>query len=274
MKKVDQSHTSISVVRQCQLLGISRSSFYYKPRDPKDLDKRAMDKIDEIYTKHPFYGSRKIAFILSKQFGFPVNRKLVQRLMRKMGIQAVYPKPNTSRSNKDHKKYPYLLGNLAITGPNQVWSTDITYIRLEGGFAYLVAVIDWYSRRVLSWRMSNTMDTGFCLEALEEAVSRHGTPMIFNTDQGSQFTSNEFTTALESRGIRISMDSKGRALDNIFIERLWRSVKYENVYLKGYRTIREAKAGLNEYFQFYNNERIHQSLNYQTPDEVHFAKAA
>ena len=189
-----------------------------------------MNRIDEQYTETPFYGSRKIARILTKKFHTPINRKRIQRLMRKMGLQAIYPKPNTSKANAGHKKYPYLLNNLHLTGINQVWSTDITYIRLEEGFAYLVAIIDWHSRKVLSWRLSNTMDTRFCLEALRGALET-GKPSIFNTDQGSQFTSNEFTGELEKNEIKISMDGKGRALDNIFVERLWRSVKYENVYL-------------------------------------------
>ncbi len=202
-----------------------------------------------------------------------LNRKRIQRLMRNMGIVAIYPKPNTSRVNSEHTKYPYLLNNLAITRPNQVWSTDITYIRLEGGFAYLVAIIDWYSRKVLSWRFSNTLDNGFCIEALKDALSQ-GSPDIFNMDQGSQFTSNIYLQVLKDKEIKISMDGKGRALDNILVERLWRSVKYENVYLKGYRTMREAKLGVGEYFEFCNRERIHQSLGYKTPEEVHYAVAA
>jgi len=271
---VDVKLEKISIRRQCEILGVSRSSFYYKPSGPYGWDKRMMDEIDMIYTKHPFYGSRRISKALSGQLKQAVNRKAIQRLMREMGIEAVYPKPNLSRPFKGHKKYPYLLNNLVLTVPNQVWSSDITYVRLEGGFAYLTAIIDWYSRRVLSWRLSNTMDTSFCLEALKEALEQHGNPMIFNTDQGSQFTSEDFTSVLESREIRISMDSKGRALDNVFVERLWRSLKYENIYLKGYRTMNEAERGIGEYFDFYNRERLHQSLDYRTPDEVHFAQAA
>ena len=230
-----------------------------------------MNMIDEIYTKWPFYGSRKISEVLSRSLGVAVNRKRIQRLMSSMGIAAIYSKPNTSKANSAHKVYPYLLNGYKITAPNQVWSTDITYVRLQGGFAYLVAIIDWYSRYVLSWRLSNTMDVQFCLDALHGALE-HGKPLILNTDQGSQFTSNDYTTAVLDAGISISMDGKGRALDNIFVERLWRSVKYEDIYIKGYGCIPTAAPGISSYFNFYNCERPHQSLDYATPKEVHFAK--
>jgi putative transposase len=226
-----------------------------------------MRMIDKEYTRHPFYGSRRLTAWLGRQ-EHPVNRKRVQRLMRKMGIQAIYQKPNLSKSSKDHKKYPYLLRGVSIDRPDQVWSTDITYIPMKHGFMYLVAVIDWFSRYVLSYELSNSLDTGFCINALNRAL-RNGKPDIFNTDQGCQFTSNEFTSILEDQGISISMDSRGRALDNVFIERLWRSVKYEEVYIHNYETVKEALAGLVRYFRFYNQERLHQSLDYKTPMEVY-----
>jgi putative transposase len=221
----------------------------------------------------PFYGSRKMAKEMTRRLGSPVNRKRIQRLMELMGIQAIYSKPRTTIPHPAHKKYPYLLRNVPVTRVGQVWSTDITYIRLERGFAYLTAVIDWHSRYVISWRLSNTMGAGFCVEALEDALAT-GTPEIFNTDQGSQFTCDDFLVPLLARGVKVSMDGRGRALDNIFVERLWRSVKYENVYLKGYQTIEEARRGLGEYFRLYNERRLHESLGYNTPEEVHYAIAA
>lgn len=262
-RKIKSPHLSW----QCSLLGLSRSSCYYKarPTNPKDI--LLMNLIDEQYTKTPFYGSRKIVVYLN-QLGHGVNRKRVQRLMRQMGIAGICPGPNTSKRNQSHKVYPYLLKGLKIEKPNQVWSTDITYIRLLSGFVYLVAIIDWFSRYVLSWSLSNSLETSFCLESLEEAL-RQGQPNIFNTDQGCQFTSVEFTKILLSREILISMDSRGRALDNIFVERLWRSVKYEDIYLKGYETMFEVQEGLKKYFLFYNNERFHESLRYKTPQQVH-----
>ena len=226
-----------------------------------------MNLIDEEYTRHPFYGSRKMVIFLGTE-GYAVNRKRVQRLMRLMDIQGICPGPNTSRRRWEHAVYPYLLKGLLITRPNQVWSADITYIRLTRGFASLVAILDWYSRYVLSWRLSNSLETAFCTEALEEALGG-GSPEIFNTDQGCQFTSQDFTGRLQEKNILISMDSQGRAFDNIFTERLWRSVKYEDVYIKGYQTMIEAQAGLKRYFQFYNDERFHQSLDYKTPVEVY-----
>ena len=227
-----------------------------------------MELIDAQFTETPFYGRRRMAVWLSKKVGYAVNVKHVRRLMVKMGLQAIYPKPNTSKAHPAHKKYPYLLRDFTITGKEQVWSTDITYVRLEKGFAYLVAIIDWHSRYVLSWRLSNTLDTDFCLMALDEALTR-GTPSIFNTDQGCQFTSALWTDRLIEAGISISMDGRGRALDNIFVERLWRSVKYEKIYPSAYRTMGEAEEGLKRYFEFYNNERPHQSLDYETPWAVH-----
>lgn len=227
-----------------------------------------MKLIDGEYTRRPFYGSRKVVVFLEKQ-GHEVNRKRVQRLMRVMGIHGICPGPNTSRRRIEHAVYPYLLRGITIARPNQVWSADITYIHLARGFAYLVAILDWFSRYVLSWRLSNSLETAFCVEALEEALGK-ATPEIFNTDQGCQFTSQGFIVQLQERDIRISMDSRGRAFDNIFNERLWRSVKYEDVYLKGYQTVPEAREGLGEYFPFYNDKRFHQALGYQTPSAVHF----
>jgi putative transposase len=226
-----------------------------------------MRRIDEVYTDRPFFGSRRMTAWLKRE-GYPVNRKRIGGLMRRMGLEAIHPKPNTSRPNPGHKVYPYLLRGLEIARPDQVWSTDITYIRLEKGFVYLAAIIDWHSRKVLSWRLSNSLDTAFCLDCLEDALSR-GKPGIFNTDQGCQFTSQEFTGRLEAAGIRISMDGRGRALDNVFVERLWRSVKYEEVYPNAYRTVSDALLGLTRYFSFYNMERPHQGLDYATPSEVY-----
>ena len=232
------------------------------------MDLKLMRRIDEMHLKRPFYGSRRIRDWLQDE-GHDINRKRVQRLMRQMGIRALYPKPRTSKPGKGHKIYPYLLRDLVIDRPNQVWATDISYIPMAKGFVYLVAVIDWYSRKVLSWRLSNSMDTDFCVDALEEALSRHGSPEIFNTDQGAQFTSEAFTGVLKKAGVDISMDGKGRWIDNVFVERLWRSVKYEEVYLKAYETVAEARTGIGTYFQFYNSERRHQSMNRQTPDQVY-----
>ena len=235
----------------------------------KELELRYM--IDKIHTKYPFMGSRRIRNELAKESQF-VNRKRIIRIMREMGIGALYPKPKTTSVNKEHKIYPYLLRGLEVRSPNQVWATDITYIPMKKGFLYLIAVIDWFSRKVLSWRLSNTMDTGFCIEALEEALKNHGRPEIFNTDQGSQFTSLEFTQKLKDNEIRISMDGKGRWVDNVFVERLWRSLKYEEVYLKAYESPKEAEIEIGNYRVFYNEERNHQGLNNLTPDEVYFGK--
>lgn len=261
------------MTRQCELLGIPRSSLYYQGADETEENLALMRLIDKQYTTTPYYGSRKMAEQLERDMGRPINRKRIQRLMHEMGIQAIYPRPNTSKPALDHKVYPYLLRGVKIVRPFQVWSADITYIPLAQGFAYLVAVIDWFSRYVLAWRLSNTMEAGFCAAALREALAK-GRPEIFNTDQGSQFTSEEFTSELLSRGIQVSMDGRGRALDNVFVERLWRSVKYEDVYIHGYQTVPEAANGLGRYFPFYNDLRIHQALNYATPAEVHHAQAA
>jgi len=267
---IEPENKTISIRRQCELLDISRSTVYRKPGESKSKDFHLMNKIDEIYTRRPIFGSRRMRLELLNRHETRANRKRIQRLMRQMGLVAIYPKPNLSRRNTEHRIYPYLLRDLPITRPNQVWASDITYIRLEGGFVYLTTVMDWYSRRVLSWRLSNTLDTSFCVEALEEALQRHGRPEIFNTDQGSQFTGDAFTNVLKEHEIHISMDGKGRALDNVFVERLWRSVKYEDVYLNDYASMKEAKEGLKKYFSFYNEQRFHQGLDGRTPDQVYY----
>lgn len=256
---------------QCELCQVNRTTWYarqHRGETISESDQQLMQQIDEIYTQNPFYGSRRIVKALKKREVI-VNRKRVQRLMRLMGLAAMVPGPHTSKPHPEHKIYPYLLRGVTVTRPNQVWSSDITYIRLAHGFVYLVAIIDWYSRKVLSWRVSNSMETAFCLDALDEALERYGTPEIFNSDQGSQFTSTAFTDILKQNSIEISMDGRGRALDNIFVERLWRSVKYENIYLMGYSTMKELIRGLTNYFGFYNRERPHQSLDYHTPHEVY-----
>jgi putative transposase len=260
----------VSVTRQCVLAGVSRATIYAKQKSkPVDASDLLFSRlIDEEYTRHPFYGSRRMVAYL-KAAGHNVNRKRVQGLMRKMGLVGMAPGPNTSRQHPEHKIYPYLLRGVSVIRPDQVWSTDITYIRLARGFAYLVAIIDWYSRRVLSWRISNSMEAVFCVDCLEEALRTHGKPEIFNSDQGSQFTSEAFTGVLKREGIFISMDGRGRVFDNIFVERLWRSVKHEDVYLKGYTSMGELQRGLTEYFSFYNSERPHQSLGQKAPDVVY-----
>jgi putative transposase len=259
----------LAVSRQCELAGVARSWVYGAVGEVLDeLDLRLLELIDAQYTQRPSYGSRRMVLYLQEQ-GHAVNRKRVQRLMRVLGLAGMAPGPNTSRPHPKHKIYPYLLRGVAVVRPNQVWSTDITYIRLEHGFAYLVAIIDWYSRRVLAWRVSNTLEAEFCVDCLEDALRTHSRPEIFNSDQGSQFTSEAFTKVLLDQGITISMDGRGRALDNIFVERLWRSVKYEDVYLKGYASLSELLLGLTEYFAFYNGERPHQSLGNRTPDAVY-----
>lgn len=261
----------LSLTRQCDLLALNRSSLYYAPAAAEPLNLLLMQLIDEQFLRTPFYGSRRLTAWLRRQ-GYPINRKRVQRLMGLMGVQAIYPKPHLSQGN-GHVTYPYLLRELAVVRPNQVWATDITYIRMRGGFLYLTAIMDWWSRYVLAFRLSNTLDVSFCLEALEEALTQ-GTPEIFNSDQGSQFTSQEFTGRLKQAEIRISMDSTGRVYDNIFIERLWRAVKYEEVYLHEYTAVPEAIHGISGYFHFYNTERPHQALGYRTPAEVHFSRGA
>lgn len=271
---IDTTHPTLSIARQCELIGLSRASYYrsleitvgISTETPENLN--LMRLIDEEYTRHPFYGSRSICTYLRRQ-GYKINRKRVQRLMRLMGLVSVEPKPNTSKRNKQHKTYPYLLKGLLINRPNQVWCSDITYIRMHGGFVYLVAIMDWYSRKVLSWEVSNTMEGSFCLSALDRAIRSHGVPEIFNTDQGSQFTSHDFTGLLDKHDIKISMDGKGRWVDNVFIERLWRTVKYQDIYLKEYKTVLALREGLKEYFEFYNDERPHQSFGGYTPSEVY-----
>lgn len=254
-------------MRQCELLGLARSSWYYQPCGESLENLDLMRRLDEQYTRTPFYGIRRMTAWLRQQ-GDLVNHKRVGRLLRLMGLEAVYPKPRLSVPAGGERRYPYLLGGRRITQVNDVWSTDITYVRLRHGFVYLVAVLDWYSRYVLAWELSNTLDTGFCLAALETALA-HGRPEIFNTDQGSQFTSTAYTSRLEQAGIHISWDGRGRALDNVFVERLWRSVKWEEVYLKDYQTVADATSGLARYFRFYNFERPHQALAYRTPAQVH-----
>lgn len=264
---IELAHPEISVRRQCELIGLNRSSLYYMPAMESEFNMELMRLLDQQYTQTPFYGWPRMTAHL-RRLGYKVNSKRVRRLLRKMGLQAVYPKPRLSQACPGHKIYPYLLRGLEITRPNQVWSSDITYVPMKQGFMYLVAIIDWFSRFVLSWELSNTLDTRFCLEALDRALSL-GRPEIFNTDQGSQFTDHLYTSKLEGCGIQVSMDGRGRALDNIFVERLWRSVKYEDIYLKEYASVIALEEGLQNYFNFYNNLRPHQSLGYRTPIEIH-----
>lgn len=265
---IERNRSDLSLRRQCELLGLNRTSLYYQPVAESEHNLRLMRLLDEQYTRTPFYGWRRMTAWLQRQ-GHAVNHKRVRRLMQKMGLQAIYPKPKTTVASSAHKMYPYLLRNAAITHPNQVWSSDITYVPMRRGFMYLVAVIDWFSRYVISWQLSNTLDGQFCLEALHSALQT-GKPEVFNTDQGVQFTAHAFTSCLEEADILVSMDGKGRALDNIFVERLWRSVKYEDIYLKDYVSVPELETGLTDYFQLYNYDRPHQSLAYRTPAEVHF----
>ncbi len=269
---VDWDDPALPVVAQCRLLKIARSTLYYRPVavDPDDL--ALMRRIDELYLASPFYGSRRMVAVLRRE-GLVVNRKRVRRLMRLMGLEAIYQKPNTSQGHPDHKVYPYLLRGLSIERANQVWCADITYIPMARGFVYLVALMDWFSRRVLSWRLSITMEADFCVEAVQEALAAHGRPEIFNTDQGVQFTSAGFVDELEAAGVRISMDGKGRFLDNIFIERLWRSLKYEEVFTKAYGSVIEARRGIGGWLSFYHDERPHQALGYQTPRSVFVGEA-
>ena len=265
---IDKGPRRPSVKRQCALLGLSRSGWYYRPKSESEENRRLMRLMDAQYMEAPVFGSRRMAVHLRRQ-GYAVGRKRVRRLMRKMGLQAVYPKRRTSVPHPGHRVYPYLLRGLEITRPNQVWAADITYVPMAKGHMYLAAVQDWHSRKVLSFRVSNTLDAGFCVEALREALARYGRPEIFNTDQGSQFTSEVFTGALKDAGVRISMDGRGRFLDNIFIERLWRSVKYECIYINAFAGGHDLKRGLKQWFDWYNRRRPHQALDYRTPDETY-----
>jgi putative transposase len=264
---VEPDHAQVSIRRQCALLGLSRASFYYPAATETADNLRLMRLLDEEYTRHPFYGSRKLTRWLKEQ-GEAVNRKRVQRLLRVMGLEAIYPKPRLSQGGKGQRIFPYLLRGVTVTRPDQVWSTDITYVPLTTGFMYLAAIIDWYSRYVIAWRLSNTLDGSFCQEMLEEALHQ-GRPEIFNTDQGVQFTATAFTGRLEAAGVQVSMDGRGRCLDNVFVERLWRTVKYEDIYLYGYEGVQQLQRGLQRYFPFYNQERLHQALDYRTPAAVY-----
>jgi putative transposase len=266
-----QPNHALSLRRQCGLLGLHRSNWYYEPEPVSAEEFALMRTIDKLSTSHPFFGSRNITTYL-RRAGRVINRKRVQRLMRIMGLEGMVPGPHTSRPHPEHKVYPYLLRGKTVTRPNEVWAADITFIPLEFGWAYLVAIIDWRSRAVLAWRLSNSMTVDFCLDALTEALRRHGRPEIFNTDQGAQFTAADFTDVLKANDVAISMDGKGRAIDNVFVERLWRTVKYEDIYLKAYASLDEARAGLTRYFRFYNSERPHQSLGNHTPIEVYRGK--
>jgi putative transposase len=270
--EVEKETAMMSVVQQCGLLELSRSTFYYQPAGENAYNLALMRLIDERFTKRPFYGVPRMTASL-RAMGHGVNPKRVRRLMRVMGLEAIYPKPRLSANGPDHKVYPYLLKGVAVDRPDQAWATDITYVRLTHGFVYLTAIMDWYSRYVVAWELSITLDTGFCLEALRKAL-RISKPEIFNTDQGPQFTSVDFTNLLENEGIKVSMDGRGRVYDNIFVERLWRSVKYEEVYLHDYQMVLEARTHLSAYFEFYNNERPHEALGYRTPHEVYFGTKA
>lgn len=265
---IDRNH-ELSVSRQAKILGISRGSVYYLPQPASVVDLALMRRIDELHLDYPFAGSRMLQGLLNAE-GHNVGRLHVRTLMRKMGIEAIYRRPNTSKPAPGHKVYPYLLKNLAITRPNQVWAMDISYIPMARGFVYLCAVVDWFSRRVLSWKLSITLETAFCIEAVEEALSRYGKPEIFNTDQGSQFTSLDFIKLLKDAEISISMDGKGAWRDNVFVERLWRSIKYEEVYLHAYKAVSDARLGIGRYLAFYNSRRPHSSLDRKTPDQVYF----
>lgn len=265
---INAKEKKLSIRQQCSLIGLHRSTYYFKAKDLTLEDLQIMRQIDEIFTEQPCYGTRRMVFLL-KEAGYNLGRKKVRRYYQLMGIEAIYPKMNLSRRNFEHKVYPYLLRDVPILYPNHVWSADITYIRLREGFVYLVAIIDWYSRKVLSWKVSNTLESGFCVEALEEALSLYGNPLIFNTDQGVQFTSKMFTEILEGLKIKISMDGKGRALDNVFIERFWRSLKQEKIYRLDLVTVKDAKDAIRDYIEFYNTKRPHQSLDYKKPQEFY-----
>ena len=265
---IEPKHPKLSVSRQCELLELPRATYYRKPTPENDENLELMRVIDETYLAHPFYGSRQMRDHLRLQ-GYRINRKRVQRLMRLLELEAIYRKPNTSAPHPEHRVYPYLLKGLVVDRPNQVWATDITYVPIRGGFAYLCAVIDWHTRRVLAWDLSNTLDATFCVQAVRRAMAEFGTPEIFNTDQGCQFTSAEFTQPLLAAGVKLSMDGKGRCLDNVFVERLWRTVKYEEIYLKSYTSLIEAHAALADYFEFYNERRPHSQLGRRPPAHVY-----
>ena len=267
---IEPEHPGLSVTQQCALLGLPRSSYYHVPAPEPAENLRLMRAIDEAYLAYPFFGSRQMTRWLRRQ-DYDVNRKRVRRLMRAMGLEAIYEQPNLSRARAGQRIYPYLLRNLAVTRPNQVWATDLTYVPVQGGYVYLCAVIDWFSRCVLAWELSNTLDASFCVRAVQRALARHGPPEIFNTDQGCQFTSVEFTAPLLALGVKLSMDGKGRCLDNVFVERLWRTVKYEEVYLKSYVSMVDAHAQLDRFFRFYNERRPHSSLDDATPGETYRA---
>lgn len=266
---IDMDHERLTIKDQCRLLGLNRSSYYARPIPISADEQKILNRMDEIFTEHPYYGNRRMMHVLRCE-GIMIGRKRVRRYYQILGIEAIYPKMNLSKKNQDHKVYPYLLRGLEITTPNQVWSMDITYIRLKQGFIYLCAVIDWHSRYILSWRLSITLQSDFCIEALQEAISIYGKPDIFNTDQGVQFTSHNFIWVLQEGNIKISMDGKGRALDNVFIERFWRSLKQEKIYRIDLTSVKEAKKAISDYIEFYNNHRLHQSLEYKTPMSVHF----
>ena len=270
MQMLDTKDNNLSIRHQAKLLDISRSNLYYRPVPTSEYDHQIMQSIDRIYTSHPYYGYRRINEQLKREYQLFVNHKKIRGLMQIMGISAIYPKPKTSRANSDHQVYPYLLNGININYPNDVWATDITYIPMHKGFLYLVAIIDWYSRYVLSWQLSNTMDASFCINALNDAL-KIAQPIIFNTDQGAQFTAHAFTKLLKANKIEISMNGKGRCVDNIIIERFWRSIKYENVYIYDYNTTYSAQQNISKYIDFYNNQRPHQALDYRTPSEMYYS---
>jgi putative transposase len=265
---IEPTHRQLSIGRQCALLGLPRASYYHRPAPAPARNLRLMRMIDETYLAHPFFGTRQMTRWLRRR-GHRVNRKRVWRLMRLLGLEAIYPKPNLSRAHAAHRVYPYLLRKLVVARPNQVWAMDITYVPIQGGYIYLCAVLDWHSRCVLAWKLSNTLDATFCVAAVRQALARHGSPEIFNTDQGCQFTSAEFTRPLLDRAIKLSMDGQGRCLDNVFVERLWRSVKYEEIYLKSYASLVDAQAQLTQYFRFYNERRPHSAFGHATPAEIY-----
>jgi putative transposase len=269
---IDKEHQQLSVRRQCQLLGLNRSTLYYKEVGPDVETLALMRQTDEIFMQYPFCGARRIKQLLCRR-GYRVSRNRIRRLMKLMGLEAIYRKPKTSKPAPEHKVYPYLLRGLEIDRPNQVWATDVTYIPMARGFVYLVAIMDWHSRYILSWRLSNSLEADFCVDALNDSLAATK-PTIFNSDQGSQFTSEDFVGVLLEAGVRVSMDGKGRCMDNVFVERLWRSLKYEEVYLRSYETIKEARDSIGKWIEFYNNVRPHQALGYKTPAEVYFQTAA